>query len=99
TFDLRDGEAGALDGEIVLCVDEAVRQARQRRHDARLELLLYAVHGLLHLLGYDDHDPKDAAKMHRREDELLRAAGLGDVYRRPAASRGRTRASRNENLT
>jgi ssRNA-specific RNase YbeY (16S rRNA maturation enzyme) len=47
------------------------------------------VHGLLHLQGYDDHTAADARAMHRREDELLTAAGFGAVF-----GRGTTRARR-----
>jgi len=86
TFDLRDRSdiAGPLsvDGDLVLCVDEAARQADARGHDVARELLLYAVHGLLHLLGHDDHDPDEAAAMHVREDELLQAIGHEPVYAR-----------------
>lgn len=80
TFDLRDSPDEPLVAELVLCRDVAVRQAAARGHAARLELLLYAVHGLLHLLGYDDHTEADAAAMHAREDQLLTAAGWGKVY-------------------
>jgi probable rRNA maturation factor len=83
TFDLRDEPGGIetpVEGDIVLCIEEAARQAQNRGHDTRLELLLYAVHGLLHLLGEDDHDPADYEKMHQREDELLKRAGLGPVF-------------------
>jgi len=83
TFDLRD-EPGQddqpIEGDIVICLDEAARQANQRGHDTRLEVLLYAVHGLMHLLGEDDHDETGYQKMHRREDELLTRAGLGPVF-------------------
>lgn len=80
TFDLRDKQDQPVEGDIVICMDEARRQARQRGHDTRLELLLYAVHGLMHLLGEDDHDEAGYQKMHRREDELLTRAGLGPVF-------------------
>lgn len=80
TFDLRDEPDGPVEGDIILCMDEAGRQAEQRGHDTRLELLLYAVHGLLHLMGEDDHTPADYEQMHRREDELLTRAGLGAVF-------------------
>ena len=82
TFDLRDSPDELLEGDLALCVDEAARQGAQHGHPARVELLLYAVHGLLHLLGHDDRDPRAAAAMHRREDELLRAAGVGAVFDR-----------------
>lgn len=82
TFDLREpGQpASHLEGDLVVCRDEAERQAQARGHDARLELLLYAVHGLMHLLGEDDHDPAAYERMHQREDELLTALGLGPVF-------------------
>jgi probable rRNA maturation factor len=81
TFDLRDQPAGPLEGEICLCRDEAARRAAERGHDVSRELLLYAVHGLLHLLGYDDHEVDAHAAMHAKEDELLTAIGVGPVYR------------------
>ena len=83
TFDLHEGETdGRLEGDIVVCLDEAARQAGRRGHSVRDECLLYAVHGLLHLLGYDDHDRDEADAMHAREDELLAAVGVGPVYHR-----------------
>jgi len=85
TFDLRDipardASGAALEGDIVICRDVAVQRASQHGHDARAELLLYAVHGLLHLTGHDDHNPRQAAAMHAREDELLTTVGVGPIY-------------------
>ena len=84
SFDLRDdGNTNtAVDGEIVMSVDMAARQARQRGHTVEAELALYAVHGTLHLLGYDDRRKADAARMHEMEDEILSSIGLGAVYAR-----------------
>lgn len=82
TFDLRGGGKGPLDADLVLCLDEAERQARERGHGAGEELLLYALHGVLHCLGHDDHDDEDAARMHAEEDRVLRAIGVGAVYAR-----------------
>lgn len=87
TFDWAEGSDKKVEGEIVVCLDEAVRQARARGHDVRLEVLLYAVHGFLHLVGYDDHTPRQASRMHRREDRLLTSAELGPVYSRRVARR------------
>lgn len=70
-----------IEAEIVLSVDTAAREARKRGHGVRAELALYAVHGVLHLLGYDDHGAADAARMHEVEDEILAAIGLGAVYK------------------
>lgn len=69
-----------LEGDIVVCIDQAKRQAQARGHETRHELLLYAIHGLLHLLGEDDHNQADYQRMHAREDELLQALGIGQVF-------------------
>lgn len=95
TFDLRDPALIAddplstpLDTDLLLCVDEAARQAEARGIPILHELLLYTVHGMLHCLGYDDHDEADAGAMHAREDEILTAIGLGVVFARPVHAQG-----------
>lgn len=83
TFDLRDeGNVDALtvDGEIVISAETAAREAAARGHDVEKELALYAVHGVLHLLGHDDAEEAEAAAMHRIEDEILASLGMGRVY-------------------
>jgi probable rRNA maturation factor len=82
TFDLSDA-AGVLDTDILICIDVAERQAAARGHSAVQELLLYSIHGVLHCLGYDDHDEQEAARMHRAEDEVLERLGVGVTYARP----------------
>ncbi len=84
TFDLRDDPSQPIEGDIVVCLDEATRQARLRGHAIREELLLYVVHGLMHLLGEDDHDDAAYRQMHKREDDLLEAMGLGRLFERGA---------------
>ncbi|MFQ5591867.1 MAG: rRNA maturation RNase YbeY [Phycisphaerae bacterium] len=88
SFDLRDHSApddndvsaAPVDGEIVVSLETAVRQAKRRNHAVDAELALYAVHGTLHLLGYTDSDETDAARMHRMEDTILGSLGLGPVF-------------------
>jgi probable rRNA maturation factor len=80
TFDLRDSSEEPIDADIMICIDEATRQATTRGHELRMELLLYGLHGLLHLIGYDDHTQRGYARMHRREDELLVLAGHQAVF-------------------
>ncbi len=87
TFDLRDSADDPLDTDLLICIDEAARQADQHGHTVEKELLLYIVHGLLHCLGYDDQDPASAALMHQREDEILVAIGAGAVYAPGEANR------------
>jgi probable rRNA maturation factor len=69
-----------VEGEMYISIDTARREARRRGHRMVAELCLYAIHGTLHLLGYDDRDPADAQRMHAKEDELLKELGLGAVY-------------------
>ncbi|MCB2031822.1 MAG: rRNA maturation RNase YbeY, partial [Rhodoferax sp.] len=88
TFDLREGGEGPLEVEVVVCLDEARRMAGDE--PVEREALLYLLHGALHCLGYDDHDPMEFARMHEREDEILRLIGVGAVFddRRPCAEEG-----------
>jgi len=86
TFDLRDDPAaGPFDVDLLLCLDVAERAAAERPHDALTELALYAVHGLLHCAGHDDHTEEESRAMHEREDAIMHALGLG----RPFAARPR----------
>ena len=80
TFDMREHDELPLDVDLLLCVDEAARQAEARGLGLEHELLLYTVHGVLHCLGHDDHDETAAARMHAEEDRLLVAAGVGPVF-------------------
>ena len=92
TFDLRADptkpwqHGDALEGDLAICLDQAVRVSsslRDHRSETRLEVLLYAVHGLLHLMGMDDNSAAAAAAMHEKEDRLLSSIGIGPVYHRP----------------
>lgn len=75
TFDLSD-EDGGLEGELVISAEMAVECARRAGSDPTAELALYVAHGLLHLLGEDDHDPESLARMQSRERDWLIAAGF-----------------------
>jgi probable rRNA maturation factor len=74
--------APVLVGEVLLSADTARREAAARGHCAYHELLLYAVHGVLHLLGYDDHDPAGRRRMRRAERAALAALGIPPVFGR-----------------
>jgi probable rRNA maturation factor len=92
TFDMRDQPGRTREGtpvelDTVLCADEARRRAKEMGHGPREELLLYALHSLLHVQGYDDVTPARFRRMHKREDELLRALGVGALYARKGDAR------------
>ncbi len=66
-------EKGQL-GDVVIAVGVARRQAREAGHSLQTELRVLALHGLLHLLGYD-HE-RDDGRMARLERRLRRKGGL-----------------------
>lgn len=68
-----DGEF--VSGEIVANAELAVRESASRAHSADDELMLYVVHGLLHLLGYDHREAESTRRMRQREQAILHAAG------------------------
>jgi probable rRNA maturation factor len=63
-------------GDLVIATGVARRQARQRGHSYATELRVLALHGFLHLLGYDHDDPEDRGRMGRAETRLRRRGGL-----------------------
>lgn len=62
----------ALDGEMFISLEDAVRQARTFRTTWQRELVRYLVHGVLHLRGHDDRAPAARAAMKRAENGLVR---------------------------
>ena len=64
-------EIPILLGDVVISVDTAERQAQEHSVSLEQELALLAVHGLLHLLGYEDETEAGARALHGKERELL----------------------------
>ncbi len=89
--DQPEGESSL--GDIVIATGVAARQAAQARHSLQTELRVLALHGLLHLLGYD-HE-RDAGLMARVEARLRRKGGLREgLIQRTRASAGASGAPR-----
>ena len=63
-------------GDIVIARGVAASQAREHGHPLTIELRILALHGLLHLIGYDHDDVNDGGRMGRAEERLRRKAGL-----------------------
>jgi probable rRNA maturation factor len=87
-------EPGTL-GDVVIASGVARRQARDAGHDLPTEIRVLALHGLLHLLGYDHEH--DGGRMARLEARLRRKGGLreGLIERAGAAApRARQRSAR-----
>ena len=82
TFDYASGPNKVeLLGDIMICVTEAVVQARRFRTTWSEEVVRYLVHGVLHLKGYDDLNPAARRTMKLEENRLLRDLGCRFVLR------------------
>ncbi|AYO30293.1 rRNA maturation RNase YbeY [Biomaibacter acetigenes] len=73
-----EGDPGAeqLLGDIVISVERAREQAEEYGHSFERELGYLAVHGVLHLLGYDHEKEEDRKIMRQKEEEILKAFDL-----------------------
>lgn len=58
-------------GDIFVCYGVARERAAEFKHTALQELLMYSIHGALHLSGLDDHSPKDRAYMDKLAEEAI----------------------------
>ena len=63
-------------GDIIICTDVAQEQADSYGHSFERELGFLALHGFLHLLGYDHMNEQDEKQMFGRQDQILNAYGL-----------------------
>jgi probable rRNA maturation factor len=76
SFPVEEGLPGAvrLLGDVIISVDKARQQAKERRRSLDEEMVTLLIHGVLHLLGYDhERSPKDARIMGRLEKKIYRA--------------------------
>lgn len=62
---------GKVIGDIVISTDAAKQNSQKFKTTEQHELVLYIVHGILHLLGYDDHEAADIRRMRIKEQEVL----------------------------
>jgi len=69
-----DENEGPLLGDIIISLETAVRQAKEYNHSLEREVAFLAVHGFLHLLGYDHMEEAETRVMRLREEAIL--AGL-----------------------
>lgn len=76
SFSQTEGDFGDIEpdmlGDVVISIDTAGRQAREKGHSIERELDILLIHGILHLAGYDhENDEKEAEKMEAMEEEIL----------------------------
>lgn len=70
------GEETRFLGDIIICLDVAKEQAEEYGHSLDREMGFLAVHGFLHLLGYDHMNEEDEKRMFGRQEEILEQYGL-----------------------
>ena len=75
TFELGEEGQGPI-GELYISVDRAREVSQQRDLPFERELLLYVVHGALHLCGFDDHDTQERAQMRIAESVVMKTLGF-----------------------
>jgi probable rRNA maturation factor len=98
TFRRKDAVTDVLSFEpsdLAIATGRARRQARDAGHSYAQELKVLALHGLLHLIGYDHHHPADRGRMARIERRLRARGALyeGLIERASAASEPRARSA------
>lgn len=73
--------AGAsIEGEIIASAEMAATMAGDGKWSPEAELILYVIHGLLHICGYDDLTPEEKCIMRARERAILSELGLTAIY-------------------
>ncbi len=60
-----------LTGDVIICPQVALENSKLFESLVEKEIVLYIVHGVLHLLGYDDHRKRDIVKMRAKESQIL----------------------------
>jgi probable rRNA maturation factor len=61
-----------IEGEVYICIEQAVRQAREFGVSLSNEVSRLVIHGILHLMGYDDAAPDEKSVMSDKEDRYLK---------------------------
>ncbi len=74
--DFEDPSMVRVLGDIIICVERAKEQAADYGHSFEREVGFLALHGMLHLLGYDHMTPADEQRMFGRQDAILTSFGL-----------------------
>lgn len=75
----KKGDGYAVLGDVFICPEIAFQYAKKHSLNALEETTLYLVHGLLHLIGYDDIDPKDRKVMRKKEKRCMDSLKKGKL--------------------
>lgn len=78
--DLPEGVDLPMLGDLVICAPVVAREAKEQRKPLAAHYAHLTVHGVLHLLGLDHEDEREAEAMEQLEREILAELGLPDPY-------------------
>lgn len=78
---LRDAQRKRLEGEIIVSTDTAAENATEYGWSMQNEVLLYVIHGALHLIGYDDKNETGQKAMRGAESKYLKMYGIEHRYK------------------
>lgn len=78
--ELIGGPEDHLLGDVIICSEIAFRQGEEYGHGLAREIVYLAIHGLLHLLGYDHMEEEDKKVMRAKEEEVLREIELSEEF-------------------
>jgi probable rRNA maturation factor len=78
--ELPSGIASPLLGDMVICAPVVAREAREQGKSPRDHYAHLTVHGVLHLLGFDHQNERDAVRMEALETRILAELGIADPY-------------------
>lgn len=77
--DILNDDAATLVGDVVICYEQALRQADEYGTGITREILYLFVHSVMHLFGYDHMEEDEKAVMRAREEEVLAAIGVSRI--------------------
>lgn len=78
--ELPRGISSPLLGDLAVCAPVVAREAREQHKPVRDHYAHLTVHGVLHLLGFDHENERDAARMETLETRILASLGIADPY-------------------
>lgn len=64
-------------GDVIICRSKVKQQAKEYGHSELREFVYLAVHGMLHLFGFDHVDPEGEADMNAHQNAIMQALGIG----------------------
>ena len=71
TFNYKDEGPFQIYAETFICLDTTLKQAKEYGNDFNSELVLYIIHSILHLIGFNDLKKKEKEKMREKEKEIF----------------------------